>query len=418
MKTMQKGFSILLAVLIVAIMALAGVGAYIYVTRVIRPIPPPVNQEPIQSAKVGHSNPQTQDMTANPTPAFQSADSKNQQNRVDISAWPDYSDGITGVEFKVPPFFQNLGYQIQKAQPVAAAGYDFCKYISFDMKPTAANVAVDKNKYQQLFSLWICPKTDYCNKVGKNYCDAMIKKQGETGDGAVVFNNYVADNGQSIAFVAGGPSSKDAWDYYGWDANTYQAQIDQMLSTFKFVAPQVDKCDDFFKQPTGQNNTVDLPVSCKLAIGNNFNNWRFNIISGQTSADLPDARFQFEIQDENGKIIQKIPVGGKDYSSNAYEITSTSGDDINFANDINFDGYKDLRVLKFLAASNTIYDYWFFNPDSKRYEKNPVLTDIPNASFDGNKKEINSYSAVGPDPSNWTTFTYQFINGKYKKIEK
>jgi hypothetical protein len=170
------------------------------------------------------------------------------------------------------------------------------------------------------------------------------------------------------------------------------------------------KCAPFFGNPTEQRKEIGLPVDCRIAIGSGFSDWRINIPAGQKS----DQRFEFEVRDENGNFIQKIPVGDIDYSP-ATIITGTNSDDINFAYDINFDGYLDLRVLKFLAASNTIYDYWIFDPSEKKFEQDPVLTDVSNADFDSSKRTINAYSASGPDPANWTVYKYELIDGFFKQ---
>lgn len=187
--------------------------------------------------------------------------------------------------------------------------------------------------------------------------------------------------------------------------------FDQMLSTFKFFEPQGVGCTAFLNEPTGQRDKISLPVDCEIAIGKGFTGWRFKVPAGQKS----NAQFEFEIYNENGKLVQKIPEGEINYSPTVSTIAYTNSDDINFADDINFDDYKDLRVLKLLAAQNEIYDYWFFDPPSRMFKKDSVLTDVPNPSFNADKKTIEGYVASGPDSSEWTIVKYEFVGGVYKK---
>jgi hypothetical protein len=173
------------------------------------------------------------------------------------------------------------------------------------------------------------------------------------------------------------------------------------------------KCAPFFSEPTGQNETIDLFIECKLAVGEGYNDWKISILGNQQA----DQQFEMEIFDGGGELVQKIPVGEIDFSSNDTAKIATSGDEINFAYDVNFDGYKDLRVLKILAASNIIYDYWIFDPVLKKFKKDPILAEVSNPSFDKNKKVIDSYIAAGADPANWTVLKYEFSGGSYKKTE-
>jgi hypothetical protein len=192
-----------------------------------------------------------------------------------------------------------------------------------------------------------------------------------------------------------------------------QSQVSQsqnQSSTIPQTSPvQTDKCASFFSEPQSESiNKIDLPVDCKLNVGKGFESWKFKVPVGQES----DAQFELEVLDQNSNVIQKIPIGDIDYSPEAYNYTSTSGDDINFADDINFDGYKDLRVLNHLGADNVGYDYWIFNPTLKKFEKDPLLTDILEAKFNKDEKTISG----GYDMNYFETYyvsIFKFFNGKY-----
>lgn len=59
--------------------------------------------------------------------------------------------------------------------------------------------------------------------------------------------------------------------------------------------------------------------------------------------------------------------------------------------DMNFDGYKDIRLVEFRSAGpNTAYLHWLFDPPSGRFLENPGLNDIPSAQFDAERREVRS----------------------------
>jgi len=58
------------------------------------------------------------------------------------------------------------------------------------------------------------------------------------------------------------------------------------------------------------------------------------------------------------------------------------------ANDINFDGYKDLRIINTQGANVISFDYWIFDSSAKKFEKDPVLVNIPFAQFDKRKEKL------------------------------
>jgi hypothetical protein len=59
--------------------------------------------------------------------------------------------------------------------------------------------------------------------------------------------------------------------------------------------------------------------------------------------------------------------------------------------DMNFDGYKDIRLVEFRSAGpNTAYLHWLFDPPSGRFLESPGLNDIPSAHFDAVRREIRS----------------------------
>jgi hypothetical protein len=213
----------------------------------------------------------------------------------------------------------------------------------------------------------------------------------------------------------------------------------QMVSTFKLnensipialANPQSDTdCASYFAVPDvpgewglSDNKSGADYANCRLNVGPGFNNWRFVISVGNE----PYSYGAVYIFDGNGKFVQKIIVGGD--QSFAGFINDASASQINFADDINFDGYRDLQVpinngpvdVEIVTA-----DYWIFDPVSKQFKKDTVLTDVANAVFDKNNKTITSRVGVtnacfndpGCDTSGHTTiYKFNSARGIYQKI--
>ena len=386
-KSNQKKFAIMIAGLIIFAIALFAVAAWVYFA-------PQKAVLPRQNAQISQTeNIQKSDVAAQP-----------QAKAVDETAdWQTYRNEECNFEFKYP-----IGWII--------VGDDACD-IHLSNKEFANS---DSNKCQEGFigmEIQIYPK-----KVNEKLQCGEERSSGKKENITIGQNQgYKIEHGGWDANCDGAgyclaiSNPTYVWVFTGSNVSQNQSAVfEKIISTFKFVEVKNDECAPFFDQPTGQNaNEVDLPITCGLNIGKGFENWQFKIAAGRES----NKQFEFETYDNNNKLVQKIPVGDIDYSPNITTVNYIFYDDINFANDINFDGYKDLRVLKFMAASNIIYDYWIFDLASKMYKKDAVLTDISNASFDSAKKTVAGYSASGPDPSNWEIIEYEFTDGVYRKIK-
>lgn len=63
--------------------------------------------------------------------------------------------------------------------------------------------------------------------------------------------------------------------------------------------------------------------------------------------------------------------------------------------DLNFDGYQDLRLPEFLPASPNIpYLYWLYNPETAQFERNRDLEIITSPVVDSEQHLITSFSRV------------------------
>lgn len=92
-------------------------------------------------------------------------------------------------------------------------------------------------------------------------------------------------------------------------------------------------------------------------------------------------------------------------------------DQIFIIEDINFDGFNDIRLLQFLPASpNLPYYYWTYNSKTKMFDRQKALEDITSPEFDPQKKLIYSFwrgSCCGHGQR-----TYRYVNGKPTLIEE
>jgi hypothetical protein len=85
--------------------------------------------------------------------------------------------------------------------------------------------------------------------------------------------------------------------------------------------------------------------------------------------------------------------------------------------DINFDGYNDIRLIQFLpAAPNIPYYYWTYNPSTQKYQRQKALEDITSPDFDHKKKLI--YSFWRGSCCDHGLSTYKYFNGKPTLIEE
>lgn len=166
-----------------------------------------------------------------------------------------------------------------------------------------------------------------------------------------------------------------------------------------------DKCAVFarpFDKPEG-GDKFDFPLNCYFDIGSDFLNWNFKVPEENKKNVI------LEISDSAGKPIQNITV-----EDETIQTLFFLDGDINIAEDINFDGYKDLRIVNARGANIRSYNYWIFDPELKRFEKDPVLANLPYPSFDGDKKIITaSYATNFGDYS----AVFKFIDGKYQMVE-
>lgn len=84
------------------------------------------------------------------------------------------------------------------------------------------------------------------------------------------------------------------------------------------------------------------------------------------------------------------------------------------AEDINFDGYKDIKFMIFWGATgNTGYTYWLFDPSKNLFVENKNLSSLSNPTPDVGTKTIATHSVGGMAGCIYNNGTYKFDeNGK------
>lgn len=118
---------------------------------------------------------------------------------------------------------------------------------------------------------------------------------------------------------------------------------------------------------------------------------------------------------KENKVLQEIdvPGGNCNYCVNGLDTAYTLGF---VAEDMNFDGYTDFRLMDFLPAYtwNVNYLYWLYNPSKKMFERDTLLEVIYGPEFDASSKKIRKY---WKEDDGMGTETYQWINGKIVMTE-
>jgi len=79
--------------------------------------------------------------------------------------------------------------------------------------------------------------------------------------------------------------------------------------------------------------------------------------------------------------------------------------------DMNFDGYKDIRIQQFLpATANVPYYYWLWDKQVSKFIRNNELEKITSPVFDYESKSIKSN--VKENPAKYYDYVFKYIEGK------
>ena len=402
MKSNQNGFAMFVGVLIVLSLAAIGAGTYLYVSQTAKPKPVPAAQKteiPPSQLAINGDEATTEAVESEKSPETKTAEvASGQTEPVDAGGWKTYHDVECGFEFKYP-----AGYLPEKSDKgiFFSSGVDckdnsFCAEVEGSMSPSVHCYVAAEILRGLTFENYLSERSAK---------DFPIKKIVMNGDyGYEIEEMGMAGAYKSIYFLNENNLIEFSVAKEGNERG--MAFIDQIALTFKFVEPRNNHCATLaepFNKPEG-GEKFDFPLNCYFDIGHGFLKWNFKV------PEENEKNVVLEISDSAGKLVQKITIEDETIETDFF-----LDGDINVAEDINFDGYKDLRIVNARGANITGYNYWIFNPMLKRFEKDPVLENIPYPSFDGDKKTITAFHAT-----NFGIYStiFKFINGKYQMIEQ
>jgi hypothetical protein len=166
-----------------------------------------------------------------------------------------------------------------------------------------------------------------------------------------------------------------------------------------------------------------------------------NSDNGETSDNGAALQFTYEVEFNNKKIEMTVfysELSDNDFFANKIdslifthngqkqsvainmESEVFNGDEVNWGlisvNDCNFDGYMDIAVLNNRSVSNSVYNYFIYNPNNKSYEQSEALSGLMNASFDDATKTIRVYNVSGAGKY-FTSETYKWDGAKLLPIQ-
>lgn len=156
-----------------------------------------------------------------------------------------------------------------------------------------------------------------------------------------------------------------------------------------------------------KNEDVVLPVNCFISLDDEEDP---AVLYISKLGDLSIRRGYVSL------IYLKDSSRAKDYSHavDAKEVGATYLKPGAFAfEDINFDGYLDLAVRSSSGAYNEAYDYYLYNPKTKRFALRPLFKDMVNASFDSNGKTISTFNKGRGAGDVFASRVYEFRDGRY-----
>lgn len=147
-------------------------------------------------------------------------------------------------------------------------------------------------------------------------------------------------------------------------------------------------------------------------------------ISDKINPSLPQYLFKIYGQKEEGiYIINKIKISRNDNNSLIQEILVSQArtwDSEKFGvyiEDINFDGYKDIRVQADTpAGANVPYYYWLWDNNKSKYIQNKDLEVVTSPTINPVNKEIVSNNRGSA--AEYTQSEYKFINEKLTLIKE
>jgi hypothetical protein len=139
-------------------------------------------------------------------------------------------------------------------------------------------------------------------------------------------------------------------------------------------------------------------AECRFKINPRLPVYNFNLIGNPSSNTIDRILITAENKAIGTLVVEKYdtesPFRGSDYFDVA---------------DINFDGYKDIRLLQWWGATGNInYIWWIFNPLNNKFVKRDDLSDLTNPTLHPVTETITTSGAGGMAGKIYSQSTYKF----------
>ncbi len=149
--------------------------------------------------------------------------------------WSTYKNKEIGFEFRVAPFFEEIGCVIAKTPTRAyfKNKEQKCFAIAFETMPiNPPGMYVNPDRIFEMFVLHICP-AKYCKEENmKDFCQAIREKNNNE---EFFFKSYVTENEDYFIYIQNEPSKEDSWYAKGWDDSDIKEKVYYMQSSLRLV---------------------------------------------------------------------------------------------------------------------------------------------------------------------------------------
>ena len=143
----------------------------------------------------------------------------------------------------------------------------------------------------------------------------------------------------------------------------------------------------------------------------------FTEIQARVTTDGPPYTFRVLGDKDTGSFaaygIHVIAPDGKEQMLDQFDSLLPEGSepDALIVEDVNFDGYNDLRIMKYLpGGANVPYYFWVYNPTQRIFEGNEAFEVVVSPTVDTSNKELISRQRVSA--AEYHTEYYKTESGK------
>lgn len=190
--------------------------------------------------------------------------------------------------------------------------------------------------------------------------------------------------------------------YYFSDGNNNYVKEKNIDIVEKSESSNIKHCDNFFDSSIS-SQIIPLPIECDMnRLGEDFKDWYFKIFQNDDNESV------VEILDNDKNIINNIVID-ENFLTN--EISSHN---FQISEDINFDGYNDIRIIKTSGASNMQFEYLNYNLNTREWDRNYLVATNP--SFYPDNRIIEEFILISYNES--ITTVYEFTGDKYEISSK